>query len=259
MPSTSKKYAGSFRFSPARSTASRSSISTAGPRPRNPRCGDRPVDRSTGRLNANIHRGVHLLSEEATGAVRGRPAEDRRRSSGRPRRRRSSSRRAPRRRSTRWLTPGASVSCRRATTSSSARWSTTRTSCRGRCWPNARGRNPRASVRRRGSVCARNSFRRSWTNVRAWWPSRRPPTRSARAPDLRTVVEAAHAAGAVAVVDGCQGVVHGGVDVRAMDCDFYAFSGHKLYGPTGIGVLYGKRELLERMPRSWAAATWSTR
>ena len=67
-------------------------------------------------------------------------------------------------------------------------------------------------------------------------------------PDLRTVVEAAHAVGAVVVVDGCQGVVHGGVDVRAMDCDFYAFSGHKLYGPTGIGVLYGKRELLERMP-----------
>ena len=66
--------------------------------------------------------------------------------------------------------------------------------------------------------------------------------------DLRTVVEAAHAVGAVVVVDGCQGVVHGGVDVRAMDCDFYAFSGHKLYGPTGIGVLYGKRELLERMP-----------
>lgn len=67
-------------------------------------------------------------------------------------------------------------------------------------------------------------------------------------PDLRPVIEAAHAVGAVAVVDGCQGVVHGGVDVRALDCDFYAFSGHKLYGPTGIGVLYGKRELLERMP-----------
>ena len=67
-------------------------------------------------------------------------------------------------------------------------------------------------------------------------------------PDLRTVIDAAHAAGAIAVVDGCQGVVHGGVDVRALDCDFYAFSGHKLYGPTGIGVLYGKRALLEAMP-----------
>ena len=67
-------------------------------------------------------------------------------------------------------------------------------------------------------------------------------------PDLRPIIDAAHAAGAVVVVDGCQGVVHGGADVRALDCDFYAFSGHKLYGPTGIGVLYGKRALLEAMP-----------
>ena len=67
-------------------------------------------------------------------------------------------------------------------------------------------------------------------------------------PDLRPVIDAAHAVGAIAVVDGCQGVVHGGVDVQALDCDFYAFSGHKLFGPTGIGVLYGKRDLLDRMP-----------
>lgn len=67
-------------------------------------------------------------------------------------------------------------------------------------------------------------------------------------PDLKPIIEAAHAVGAVVLVDGCQGVVHGGVDVAALDCDFYAFSGHKLYGPTGIGVLYGKRALLEAMP-----------
>ena len=67
-------------------------------------------------------------------------------------------------------------------------------------------------------------------------------------PDLRPVVEAAHAVGAVVAVDGCQGIVHGGVNVREMGCDFYAFSGHKLYGPTGIGVLYGRWELLEAMP-----------
>ena len=67
-------------------------------------------------------------------------------------------------------------------------------------------------------------------------------------PDLRSVIDAAHAVGAVVMVDGCQGVVHGGVDVVALDCDFYAFSGHKLYAPTGIGVLYGRRELLEQMP-----------
>ena len=67
-------------------------------------------------------------------------------------------------------------------------------------------------------------------------------------PDLATIIAKAHSVGAVVVVDGCQGVVHGGVDVKALDCDFYAFSGHKLYGPTGIGVLYGKRELLDKMP-----------
>lgn len=67
-------------------------------------------------------------------------------------------------------------------------------------------------------------------------------------PDLRPIIEKAHAVGAHVLVDGCQGVVHGGVNVEALDCDFYAFSGHKLYAPTGIGVLYGKRELLEQMP-----------
>ena len=66
-------------------------------------------------------------------------------------------------------------------------------------------------------------------------------------PDLRPIIDAAYAVGARVLVDGCQGVVHGGVDVAALDCDFYAFSGHKLYAPTGIGVLYGKREVLEEM------------
>ena len=67
-------------------------------------------------------------------------------------------------------------------------------------------------------------------------------------PDLEQIIDKAHAIGAHVVVDGCQGVVHGGVDVQKLGCDFYAFSGHKLYGPTGIGVLYGRRELLEQMP-----------
>lgn len=67
-------------------------------------------------------------------------------------------------------------------------------------------------------------------------------------PDLEQIIDKAHAIGAHVVVDGCQGVVHGGVDVQKLGCDFYAFSGHKLYGPTGIGVLYGRRELLEQIP-----------
>ena len=67
-------------------------------------------------------------------------------------------------------------------------------------------------------------------------------------PDLKRIIKKAHAVGALVTVDGCQGVVHGGVNVVDLDCDFYAFSGHKLYGPTGTGVLYGKREILEQMP-----------
>jgi cysteine desulfurase/selenocysteine lyase len=57
-----------------------------------------------------------------------------------------------------------------------------------------------------------------------------------------------HAAGALLLVDGAQAVGHWDVDPRALDCDFYAFSGHKLFGPTGIGVLWGREELLETMP-----------
>lgn len=65
---------------------------------------------------------------------------------------------------------------------------------------------------------------------------------------IEEIISEAHASGAQVLVDGCQGVQHQPVDVRAMDADFYVFSGHKLYGPTGIGVLYGKMPLLERMP-----------
>ena len=67
-------------------------------------------------------------------------------------------------------------------------------------------------------------------------------------PDLKPIIDKAHSVGAVVMVDGCQGIVHGGGKVAERGYDFYAFSGHKLYGPTGIGVLYGRRELLEAMP-----------
>lgn len=67
-------------------------------------------------------------------------------------------------------------------------------------------------------------------------------------PNLRPIIDKAHAVGAVVMVDGCQGFVHSEVNVRALDCDFYAFSSHKLYGPNGVGVLYGKRRWLEEMP-----------
>jgi cysteine desulfurase / selenocysteine lyase len=65
---------------------------------------------------------------------------------------------------------------------------------------------------------------------------------------VKRIIDAAHAQGAVVLVDGAQAVPHSLVDVRALGCDFYVFSSHKIYGPTGIGVLYGRQELLEAMP-----------
>lgn len=62
------------------------------------------------------------------------------------------------------------------------------------------------------------------------------------------MIDAAHAVGAKVLIDGAQSAVHLDIDVQAMDCDFFSFSGHKVYAPTGIGVLYGKKELLESMP-----------
>jgi len=65
---------------------------------------------------------------------------------------------------------------------------------------------------------------------------------------VKRIIDAAHAQGAVVLVDGAQAVPHSIVDVRALGCDFYSFSSHKIYGPTGIGVLYGRQELLDAMP-----------
>ncbi len=66
--------------------------------------------------------------------------------------------------------------------------------------------------------------------------------------DLRTIIRLAHGHGARVLVDGAQSVPHTAIDVQELDCDFFAFSGHKLYGPSGIGVLYAKAELLDAMP-----------
>jgi cysteine desulfurase/selenocysteine lyase len=65
---------------------------------------------------------------------------------------------------------------------------------------------------------------------------------------VKEMIRMAHARGIPVLVDGSQGAVHLSVDVRDLDADFYVFTGHKVYGPTGIGVLYGKRDLLARMP-----------
>lgn len=65
---------------------------------------------------------------------------------------------------------------------------------------------------------------------------------------VKEIIDLAHRRGVPVLVDGAQAVPHTSVDVQELDCDFYVFSGHKVYGPTGIGVLYGKKELLEAMP-----------
>ena len=65
---------------------------------------------------------------------------------------------------------------------------------------------------------------------------------------VEQIIKTAHAQGIPVLVDGAQSAPHFAVDVQAMDCDFFAFSGHKMYGPTGIGVLYGKEEWLEKLP-----------
>lgn len=65
---------------------------------------------------------------------------------------------------------------------------------------------------------------------------------------VKQIIDSAHKAGAVVLIDGAQSTVHLDIDVQHMDCDFFVFSAHKLYGPTGVGVLYGKKHLLEMMP-----------
>lgn len=72
---------------------------------------------------------------------------------------------------------------------------------------------------------------------------------------VREIIRMAHARGIPVLVDGAQAIQHLEVNVAELDCDFYCFSGHKMYGPTGIGILYGKAELLEAMPPYQAAAT----
>lgn len=65
---------------------------------------------------------------------------------------------------------------------------------------------------------------------------------------VKEIIDAAHKFGAVVMIDGAQSTVHLDIDVQELDCDFFAISSHKVYGPTGIGVLYGKKEILEAMP-----------
>ena len=126
-------------------------------------------------------------------------------------------------------------------------WSTTPISCRGSCSRERTGAELRfIPVDERGLLRSRRP-RPLLDGCKLVAIAHVSNTLGTIAP-LETIIPRAHAAGAVVLVDGAQGAPHLPVDVKALDADFYAFSGHKMLGPTGIGVLYGKRALLEAMP-----------
>jgi cysteine desulfurase/selenocysteine lyase len=136
-------------------------------------------------------------------------------------------------------------------TSSSPRWSTTPISCRGRCSASAWAQlrviplNPDGTLQLELDALLDDRTRLvAVTQVSNVLGTENP---------VAEIIEKAHQAGAKVLVDGAQAVMHHAVDVQALDCDFYVFSGHKLYGPTGIGVLYVKEEILQAMP-PWEGA-----
>ena len=199
------------------------------------------------RDNANIHRGVHFLSEHAT------EEHDEARAtiqhSSMPRiPRKSSSFAAPPKPSTLSRKPTAARTSARATKSSSPPWSTTPTSFRGRFFARKRARS---SASRRSTIAA-SLLLDEFANLLGPKTKLVAVTHVSNALGsiipIRRMIELAHAQNIPVLVDGAQAVPHMKVDVQALDCDFYAFSGHKVYGPTGIGVLYGKAALLEAMP-----------
>ena len=136
----------------------------------------------------------------------------------------------------------------RATRSSSPGWSITRTSSPGRC---SASRPARCCAWCRSTTAARST---STQYAALLSPRTRIVAMSHVSNALGTInpfgeiIEQAHARGAVVLIDGAQAVPHLAVDVQALDCDFYVFSSHKMFGPTGVGVLYGRRSLLEAMP-----------
>jgi cysteine desulfurase/selenocysteine lyase len=134
----------------------------------------------------------------------------------------------------------------RATRSSPRSSSTIRTSSRGSCWRRRPAPNCASSRSTRGPSPL-DDLDAKLRGVKLVALSHVSNTLGTIAP-LETIVPAAHAAGAVVLIDGAQSAPHFPVDVRALDVDFFAASGHKMCGPTGIGFLYGKRALLEAMP-----------
>ena len=169
-------------------------------------------------------------------------------SSARPTRARSSSSAAPPRGSIWWRRRYGRKKSAPATRCSSRRWSTTRTSSPGKCCARRRGPSCASSRSTTPASCCWTSSRNCSRRGRGSWPSPTSPMRWARSTRSGDIMEMAHARGVPVLVDGAQSAPHLPIDVRELGCDFFVFSGHKLYGPTGIGVLYGREALLEAMP-----------
>ena len=206
--------------------------------------------------NANVHRGVHALSERATEAYEGAREKVRAFLNAASIDAKSSSRATRPRASTSSRARGATRTSAPATKSSSPRWSTTRTSCRGSSCARASGATLVVAPMDDHGELLMDEFDRSAdgrTKIVAVVAhvecarhdqSRRGDRASAPSAPAPTVL-----------IDGSQAAYHMPVDVQALGADFYVCTGHKLYGPTGIGVLYGREACSTRCRRSSAAAT----
>ena len=199
--------------------------------------------------NSNIHRAAHTLAARATDAYEAAREKVRRFLERCFAARKSSSCAAPPKASTSWRKPGAGATSRRATRSSSPGSSITPTSCRGSMLCAEKGARLRvAPVDDRGQVILDEYEKLLGPRTRIVAFTQVSNALGTVTP-AREMVEMAHRHGARVLVDGAQAVSHMPVDVQALDCDFYVFSGHKVFGPTGIGALYGK----VRRARSHAA------
>ena len=229
-----------------RSTASRWSISTTPPRRRSRRrCSTGCMQAYTSEY-ANVHRGLHYLANAATEGLRGRAREG----AGLPQRARPEeiiftrnateainlvaytfgARAHQGGRRDRALDHGAPFQHRAVAFPARA----------------PRRRDQVGAGRRRRQFPARRIREAADRRAPRWSRSRRCRTRSAPIVPVKEVTRIAHARGIPVLVDGAQGAVHLDVDVQDIDCDFYVITGHKLYGPTGIGVLYGKYDASRR-------------
>ena len=213
-----------------------------------PRCVIQAIEEAYYSANANVHRGVHYLSQIATEhheAARRRVADF----IGATLCRRSySSPAALRRPSISSHLPLAKPSSPLATRSSSARWSTTRISCPWQMMCERRGAHLRVIPLTPVGEIDMDAYRSLLSERTRLVAVAHVSNVLGTVNPVAEITRLAHDAGALVLIDGAQAIAHTRADVEAIGADFYAFSAHKIYGPTGIGALYGRPEVLDRMP-----------